>query len=50
LKDGKVKDLQVTMSQPEHVVDMYRSAIKRYPRSPAFVAELDDTEAQQDEG
>ena len=49
LKDGKVKDLQVTMSRPEHVVDVYRAAIKRYPRSARFVAELDDTDAQQDE-
>ena len=49
LKDGKVKDLQVTMSRPEHVVDVYRAAIKRYPRSASFVAELDDTDAQQDE-
>ena len=32
LKDGKVKDLGVTMSQPDHVVDIYRAAIKRYPR------------------
>ena len=32
LKDGKVKDLGVTMNQPDHVVDIYRAAIKRYPR------------------
>ena len=33
LKDGKVKDLSVTMSRPEEVVDVYREAIKRYPRA-----------------
>ena len=32
LKDGKVKDLQVTMTRTDHVLDMYRAAIKRYPR------------------
>ena len=49
LKDGKVKDLQVTMSRPEDVVDVYRAAIKRYPRSANFVPEMDDADAQQDE-
>ncbi len=49
LKDGKVKDLQVTMSRADHVLDVYREAIKRYPRSTNFVPELDDSEAQQDE-
>ena len=34
LKDGKVKDLQVTMTRSDHVVDVYRAAIKRYPRQP----------------
>ncbi|MDO5624246.1 MAG: carbonate dehydratase [Pseudomonadota bacterium] len=32
LKDGKVKDLGVTMSEAATVVDVYRAAIKRYPR------------------
>ena len=32
LKDGKVKDLEVTMARPDHVVDVFRAAIKRYPR------------------
>jgi carbonic anhydrase len=35
LKDGLVKDLNVTMSRPEEVVDVYRAAIKRYPRGAA---------------
>jgi carbonic anhydrase len=32
LKDGLVKDLGVTMSHAGEVVDVFRSAIKRYPR------------------
>jgi carbonic anhydrase len=32
LKDGLVKDLQVTMSHADEVVDVFRSAFKRYPR------------------
>ena len=32
LKDGLVKDLNVSMSQPGEVVDVFRNAIRRYPR------------------
>jgi carbonic anhydrase len=32
VSDGLAKDLQVTMSSPHEVVDVFRSAIKRYPR------------------
>lgn len=32
LKDGLVKDLGVSMSRPEEVMDQFRDAIKRYPR------------------
>jgi len=32
LKDGLVKDLGVTMSHAGEVVDVFRSALKRYPR------------------
>jgi carbonic anhydrase len=32
LKDGLVKDLHVSISRAEDVVDVYREAIKRYPR------------------
>jgi carbonic anhydrase len=35
LKDGLVKDLQITLSRPEDVLDTYRKAIKRYPRAPS---------------
>ncbi len=35
LKDGLVKDLGVTMSGAGEVVDVYRQAIKRYPRAVA---------------
>ena len=34
LKDGMVKDLGVTMAHPGEVVDVFRAAIKRYPRAP----------------
>ena len=32
IKDGLVKDLNVTMSPPAEVVDVFRNAIRRYPR------------------
>ena len=32
LKDGLVKDLNVSMSQPGEVVGVFRNAIRRYPR------------------
>ena len=32
LSDGLLKDLDVTMSQPGEVVNVFRNAIKRYPR------------------
>ena len=32
LKDGLLKDLHVTMHRPETVVEVFASAIKRYPR------------------
>jgi carbonic anhydrase len=35
LKDGLVKDLGVTISQSNEVVDVFRQAIKRYPRAVA---------------
>ncbi len=35
LKDGVVKDLGVTISGPDEVVDVYRAAIKRFPRGDA---------------
>lgn len=34
LKDGLLKDLQVTMDRPETVVQVFAGAIKRYPRAP----------------
>jgi carbonic anhydrase len=33
LKDGLLKDLEVTMDRAETVVDVFAAAIKRYPRS-----------------
>ncbi len=33
LKDGLLKDLQVSMDGSETVVDVFRTAIKRYPRA-----------------
>jgi carbonic anhydrase len=35
LNDGLVKDLGVTMGGPHEVVDVFRSAFKRYPRGNA---------------
>ncbi len=35
LKDGLVKDLHASMDSAESVVDVFRDAIKRYPRAPA---------------
>lgn len=32
VKDGLLKDLEVTMSAPDEVVDVFRAAFKRYPR------------------
>ena len=32
LRDGLLKDLQVTMVRPETVVDVFAAALKRYPR------------------
>ncbi len=37
LKDGLLKDLGVTMDRPEHVVDVFSAALKRYPRAEARV-------------
>ena len=37
LKDGLLKDLGVTMDRPEHVVDVFAAALKRYPRPEAGV-------------
>ncbi len=43
LKDGLAKDLQVTMSHPDEVVDVFASALKRYPRhdAPTAFGDLD---------
>ncbi len=32
VRDGLLKDLKVTMDRPEHVVEVFGAAIKRYPR------------------
>ena len=34
LKDGLLKNLQVTMDRPDSVVEVFGAAIKRYPRAP----------------
>ena len=39
LKDGLLKNLDVSMSRPETVVDVFVAAIKRYPRAPQDDAE-----------
>jgi len=35
LKDGLLKDLQVTMPQADEVVEVFRNGFKRYPRATA---------------
>lgn len=42
LKDGLLKDLQVSMSHPEEVVNVFRNALKRYPRAQAAGAAHDE--------
>ena len=32
LRDGLLKDLQITMDRPETVIDVFATALKRYPR------------------
>jgi carbonic anhydrase len=35
IRDGLLKDLQVTMQGPDEVLDVFRNALKRYPRGVA---------------
>jgi carbonic anhydrase len=35
LKDGLLKDLQVTMDNPDTIVEVFGAALKRYPRDPS---------------
>ena len=39
LKDGMVRDLQVTMARAEDVSSIYRAALERYPRAPELDAD-----------
>jgi carbonic anhydrase len=32
LRDGLLKDLQITMDRPETVIEVFATALKRYPR------------------
>ena len=41
LRDGLLKDLLVSMDGTETVVEVFRTAIKRYPRSPGPVVEAE---------
>ena len=34
LRDGLLKDLGVTMDRPDHIIEVYGAALKRYPRGP----------------
>ena len=38
VKDGLAKDLGVSMSHPGEVMDVFRNALKRYPRGGNFSA------------
>ena len=45
LRDGLLKDLQVSMDKPGTVVDTFRAAIKRYPHAPLELGQTaSDTE------
>ena len=41
LKDGLVKDMQVTMKSPQEVVGVFRNALKRYPRGAVNLGSMD---------
>ena len=43
LKDGLLKNLCVTMDRPDAVVDVFTTALKRYPRAARTTAVDDDT-------
>jgi len=38
LRDGLVKDLEVSMQRPDEVVNVFRNALKRYPRGSVLKA------------
>ena len=38
LRDGLVKDLEVSMQRPDEVVNVFRNALKRYPRGSGLKA------------
>ena len=42
LRDGLLKDLHVSMDRPETVVDVFATAVKRYPRMPRLAAADED--------
>ena len=42
LRDGLLKDLHVSMDRPETVVDVFATAVKRYPRRPRLAAADED--------
>ncbi|MGA1318745.1 MAG: carbonate dehydratase [Rubrivivax sp.] len=54
LRDGLLKDLQVTMDRPDNVVEVFSAALKRYPRvsapgpGPSPAAAQGDDDAQDD--
>ena len=50
LKDGLVKDLGVTMTRADQVVEVYRAALKRYPRAEARALALASDDPLPDQG
>jgi carbonic anhydrase len=46
LKDGLLKNLDVTMDRPESVVDVFGAAIKRYPRADSLPTAAADEDGQ----
>jgi len=50
LRDGLLKDLQVTMDRPESVVPVFAAALKRYPRGEGRSVGSDAAEDESDAG
>jgi carbonic anhydrase len=46
LKDGLVKNLNVSMNRPDVVVDLFRDAFKRYPHAPKLDSEASDVSCE----
>jgi carbonic anhydrase len=48
LKDGLLKDLDVTMERPETVVEVFGAALKRYPRQATPIEDAGEDSSEED--